>query len=140
MITLESNRGFTFTPTVNPVCLPYKNPQINEINTSWYEADVHFTGFGYVDQQENDPEVLQYAKFTIVNSEKCFREHCSKIPFPKKWNSLKKKGFCAMGTQGDIMETNGLKMKIRKHLQVNPLHTYLPEVDTVSILYILISF
>ena len=27
-------------------------------------------------------------------------------------------------------------MKISKHLQVNPLHTYLPEVDTISFRYI----
>ena len=45
-----------------------------------------------------------------------------------------------MGTQGHIMETNGLKTKIRKHLQVNPLHTYLPEVDTVSIRYTYITY
>ena len=73
IIKVSMNR-FTFIPTVNPVCPPYKNPKINKIDTSWYETDVHFTGFGYVDQYENDPEVLQYAKFTIVNSKKCFRE------------------------------------------------------------------
>ena len=67
----------------------------NRIDASWYETDVHFTGFGYVNQYENDPEVLQYAKFTIVNSEKCFREHTlgKKIPFPKNVTLCKRKDF-----------------------------------------------
>ena len=51
--------------------------------------------------------------------------------FPKKWNSLKKKGFCAIGILehgGDVTDTqtkkNGVKMRIHKHLQVNPTYLF----------------
>ena len=78
----------------------------------------------------NMPNSLQS---TPKNASGNYRE---KNTVPQKCNSQKKKGFCAVGTQGDIIETIDQRMKIRKHLQVNPLHTYFPEMDTISFRYI----
>ena len=71
IIKVSMNR-FTFIPTVNPVCPPYKNPKINKIDTSWYETDVHFKGFAML--------------ISTKMIQKFYREHNSigkKIQFPK---------------------------------------------------------